>query len=417
MTRTESRRDAPALPRDRVSVARRTEARNADTGVRSPGLNPLAVDVTPPDPRLYPPLAAAGLSPDPFDPTQDRACKLVDLYTLHVAIDLLRELADPGLLALGASADDLLAKGGYVAAFRPALRWLLGRAAAGGLDVRAPLPTTDRAAVRAACLAIDPSYVPAFTLVDEAAALYPRVARGETSGDRALLTKASLWVAYFNNGNGYYALNNRVVAAAAAARAAPAGRARVLEVGAGLGSATEAVLAGLPAVERYQVTEPMPFFRRRAERRLRASHPGVALQFGSLDVNGRWAEQGVRPAAQTLVVGVNVFHLARDLVATLREAFEALEPGGWLVAGEAIRPRPHACVGAELPFQILQSYHAVETDPELRPTPGFLTAEGWAGALGRAGFGEIELVPDAARLRDLWEGAITAAVCGRRPQA
>jgi SAM-dependent methyltransferase len=377
----------------------------------------LAVDVTPPDSRLYAPLAAAGMSPDPFDPIQDRACKLVDLYTLHVAIDLLRELADPGLLASGASADDLLAKGGYVAAFRPAFGWLLGRAAAAGVDVRVPLPRTDRAAVRAACLATEPSYVPAFTLMDEAAALYPRVARGEVSGDRALLMKASLWVAYFDNRNGYYALNNRVVAAAVASRAAGAGPARVLEVGAGLGSATEAVLARLPAVERYHVTEPLPFFRKRAERTLRPAHPGVTFAFGALDVNGSWAAQGVRPAGQTFVVGVNVFHLARNLVATLREAFEALEPGGWLVAGEAIRPQPHACVGAELPFQILQSYLAVETDPELRPTPGFLTAEGWAEALRRAGFSEIELVPDAARLRELWEGAITAAVCGRRPRA
>ena len=380
-------------------------------------MNALDVDVTPPDSRLYAPLAAAGLSPDPFDPLQDRACKLVDLYTLHVAVDLLRELADPALLARGASVDDLLARGGYVAAFRPAFAWLLGRAAAGGVDVATPLPRTDRAAVRAACLAIAPSYGPAFTLVDEAAALYPRVARGEVNGDRALLMKASLWVAYFDNRNGYYALNNRVVAAAVAARAAAAGPARVLEVGAGLGSASEAVLGGLPAVERYHVTEPLPFFRRRAERRLRAAHPGVAFEFGALDVNAPWAVQGARPAGHTLVVGVNVFHLARDLVATLREAFEALEPGGWLVAGEAIRPHPQACVGAELPFQILQSYHAVETDPLLRPTPGFLTAEGWILALQRVGFTEIALVPDAIRLRDLWQGAITSAVCGRRPRA
>jgi SAM-dependent methyltransferase len=382
-----------------------------------PERDALDVDVTPPDARLYAPLAAAGLSPDPFDPVQDRACKLVDLYTLHVAIDLLRELADPALLARGASADDLLARGGYVPVFRPALGWLLGRAAAADVDVRKPLPRADRAAVRAACLAIAPSYAPAFTLMDEAAALYPRVARGETQGDRALLMKASLWVAYFDNRNGYYALNNRVVAAAVASRAAGNGPARVLEVGAGLGSATEAVLAVLGAVERYHVTEPIPFFRRRAERKLRAAHPGVAFEFDALDVNRDWAAQGVRPAAYRLVVGVNVFHLARALVATLREAFEALEPGGWLVAGEAIRPHPHACVGAELPFQILQSYQAVETDPELRPTPGFLTAEGWTEALRRAGFAEIELVPDAARLRELWEGAITAAVCGRRPRA
>lgn len=380
-------------------------------------MSALSIDVTPPDSRLYAPLAAAGLSPDPFDPIQDRACKLVDLYTLHVAIDLLRELADPGLLAQGADPDELLSKGGYIATFRPALVWLLKRAAAAGIDVRAPLPSTDSAAVRDACLAVDPSYAPAFKLMDEAAALYPRVARGEVNGDRALLMKASLWVAYFDNRNGYYALNNRVVAAAVAARAEGAGPVRVLEVGAGLGSASDAVLERLPDVKRYQVTEPLPFFRKRAERNLRARHPEVALEFGAVDVNLRWAEQGVRPAGYDFVVGVNVFHLARDLDATLREAFEALEPGGWLVVGEAIRPEPHACVGAELPFQILQSYHAVETDPERRPTPGFLTAEIWSEALRRAGFSDIELVPDATRLRELWEGAMIAAVCSRRPRA
>src|SRR5208283_3056883 len=270
-----------ALPRGRAQRRRSAPALGAGRRrARSPTVNALEIDVTPPDDRCYPPLAAVGLSPDPFDPIQDRACKLVDLYTLHVAIDLLRELADPALLERGASADDLLAGGGYVAAFRPALGWLLGRAAAAGLDVRTPLPRTDRASVRAACLAVDPSYVPAFTLMDEAAALYPRVARGEVNGDRALLMKVSLWVTYFDNRNGYYALNNRVVAAAAAARTA--GPARVLEVGAGLGSATEAMLAGLPAVERYHVTEPIPFFRRRAERALRAAHPSVALEFGAL---------------------------------------------------------------------------------------------------------------------------------------
>ena len=134
-------------------------------------MNTLGIDVTPPDPRCSPPLAAVGLSPDPFDPIQDRACKLVDLYTLHVAIDLLRELAEPAELARGASADELLAKGGYVAAFQPALGWLLRRAAAAGLDLRNPLPETNRAAVRDACLAIAPSFVPAFMLIDEAAAL------------------------------------------------------------------------------------------------------------------------------------------------------------------------------------------------------------------------------------------------------
>src|SRR5207247_1981503 len=84
-----------------------------------------------------------------------------------------------------------------------------------------------------------------------------------------------------------------------------------------------------------------------------------------------------------LVWGVNVFHLARDLDAVLAEARAALVPGGWLVIGEALRPRRGEPVGAELPFQLLATFTDVILDPATRATPGFLTAEEWLGA--RAG--------------------------------
>src|SRR5262249_11475797 len=119
--------------------------------------------------------------------------------------------------------------------------------------------------LRVAALAIDPSYAPAYALLDETAALYPRVARGETSGERALFLRAALWSAYFSNRNSYYALGNHVTARAAAARLDSAGG-TVLEVGAGLGSATEALLEALAArggdtaITRYHLTEPVPFF-------------------------------------------------------------------------------------------------------------------------------------------------------------
>src|SRR5207245_8751206 len=137
---------------------------------------------------------------------------------------------------------------GFVPRFAPALGWLLERLVLAGLATReangryrlaGPLPAPDLAAVRAEGLAADPSYAPAYALLDEAAALYPRVARGETDGERALFRKLPLWVAYFSNQNGYYPLNNRVTAQVAAARAAGG---PVREVGGGLGSATASPL-------------------------------------------------------------------------------------------------------------------------------------------------------------------------------
>src|SRR6184192_2702658 len=251
---------------------------------------------------------------------------------------------------------------------------VVARAAGARYRLPGPLPSPDLTALRAEGLAADASYAPAFALLDEAATLYPRVARGETDGESALFRKLPLWVAYFSNQNGYYALNNRVTAQVAARRLAGG---PVLEVGAGLGSATEALLEALAerdtpgALSAYLVTEPVALFRRRAEQTLRAAWPGAPLAFAALDVNQPWAAQDVGPASVQLVWGVNVFHLARDLEAVLAEARAALVPGGCLVIGEGLRPRRGEPVGAELPFRLLASFTDVDLAQETRATPGF----------------------------------------------
>jgi SAM-dependent methyltransferase len=385
------------------------------------------VTLTPPDPRLYAILADSGFGDDLFNPIQHRSCELVDTYADALVTDIVERLGVRPLLDTPRTVTELLAGSGHVPTFAATLHWLLGRLAAIGVvradgegDARtyvlaATAPIVDRDAVRAACLASSPSYAPAFALLDEAAALYPRVARGEVSGERALFQKIALWVAYFSNDHAYYALNNRVAARAAATRFTGG---VVLEIGAGLGSATAALLDELTRcgsvadLTAYHATEPVAFFRRRAERTLTSRHP--ALTFGDLDLDRPWADQGVAPGSCSLVWGVNVFHLARDLGAALREAQAALAPGGWLVVGEGIRPHAGVPVGVELPFQLLDSFGAVETDPRDRPTPGFLTAEQWTAAMRRAGFEDVALVPDVIRLRAVYPGFFAAAVCGRR---
>src|SRR6059058_1679228 len=228
---------------------------------------------SPVDPRLYALLAEAGFGDVLFNPRQHRSCELVEHYALELAIDLAARLGLPPLLAEPRSVEELLAARGFVPRFAPALGWLLERLALAGVVARAagaryrlpgPLPSPDltalraeggarhrrggrrpargRRPLRAEGLAADSSYAPAFALLDEAATLYPRVARGETDGESALFRKLPLWAAYFSNQNGYYALNNRVTAQVAAARLAGG---PVLEVGAGLGSATEALLEAL----------------------------------------------------------------------------------------------------------------------------------------------------------------------------
>lgn len=385
-------------------------------------------DLPPLDPRAYAILAEAGLGDDLFNPRQHRSCVLVERYTLALAAALLEQLGAAALLARPRTVDDVVDALGFVPPFRGRLAWLLDYLAAAGLVARegaaryrlaVPAPPAALGELRAAALALDPAYAPAYALLDEAAAIYPRVARGETSGERALFLRAALWSAYFSNRNAYYALNNHVAARVAAAHL-PAAGGTVLEVGAGLGSAAEALLEVLAArgarraIARYQLTEPVPFFRRRAERTIAAMVPDMTLVSTALDINAPWSAQDVEPGRAHLVWGVNVFHLARNLDTTLREAHASLAPGGWLVIGEGLRPLGGQPVGAEFPFQLLESFRTVELDPEIRPAPGFLTAEQWLRALERAGFAETRVVPDVIRLRPFYPGLFGGGLSGRR---
>ena len=386
-----------------------------------------AASIPPPDPRAYEILAEAGLGADLFNPRQHASCVLVERYALHVTLDVCAHLGVLGLLDRPRSVAELCAALGFAPAFGRPLRWLLERLRQAGLlasehdayRLVAPAPEPALERLRAEGLAHDPSYAPAYELLDVVAALYPRVARGEVQAERALFFRVGLWVAYFSNANGYYALNNRVAARAAVARLAPPGG-TVLEVGAGLGSGTEAFLDALRAAGRledvtaYRMTEPVPFFRRRAERALETAWPGGPLSVGELDINQPWAAQGVAPGSCALVWGVNVFHLARRLDDVLSEARAALGRDGRLVVGEGVRPAPDEPVDAELPFQLLDSFHDVVLDPATRPTAGFLTADAWEAALRRAGFSRIEVVPDVHRLRRHYPGFLAAAFCARR---
>jgi SAM-dependent methyltransferase len=385
-----------------------------------------ALDVRALDPRAYAVLAEAGLGPALFNARQHRSCELVERYARDLAIALCGRLGVFDLVAAPRTAASVRDAGGFVPGFDRALRWLLEHARHAGALARhggayrlaGPPPEPALAALKTAGLADDPSYAPAYELLDVAADLYPRVARGEVAAERALFLRVGLWMSYFNNANSYYALNNRVAAHAAAARF-PAGG-TVLEVGAGLGSATEALLEELRArdrltgLARYRATEPVVFFRRRARRTLDAAWAGAPISVDDLDLNEPWSAQGIAPGSCALVWGVNVFHLARRLDDVLRAAHDALAPGGWLVVGEGVRPSATATVGAELPFQLLDSFHAVVLDPVTRPTAGFLTAGAWDAALRRAGFADIETVPNVSRLQHYYPGLLAAAFCARR---
>jgi len=388
--------------------------------------------VRPSDPRLAHWLK--GYPPSVFSERLYRSIELMERYSIDLAIDLLRRLDLMDQLGEWRSANELCQVLSFQPGFRFALGWILERLVETGcVEVRANGGTRsyylrrapwqpDLERLRAVGLNIDPANAASLDLLDHAASLYPAVASGEQSGDHSLFGPQGipLWLKYFHNDNLTYAVNNWVSAILAADRLSTQPRLRILELGAGAGSASETLVRWfdqcglLPQIERYLITEPNAFFRRRAQRELAKQYPGLALEWAALDLNLPWDAQGVASSEFNLVYAVNVLHVSKNLLFSLNQARSALTGDGWLVIGECLRPYVNQPIYPELMFQILESFTEVQTDPEIRPNPGFLTADHWRRAFTRAGFEHAEVAPDIDSIRQIYPHFFTGAICGQK---
>ncbi len=115
-------------------------------------------------------------------------------------------------------------------------------------------------------------------------------------------------------------------------------RIRVLEVGAGIGSATEYILPELPAGRfDYMYTDISAGFFAEAEARF--STGDASIDYRVLDIEKDPIEQGFEAHGYDLVVAANVLHATRHLDETLAHCRALLAPSGLLVALENQRGR------------------------------------------------------------------------------
>ena len=358
----------------------------------------------------------------------------MERYSIDLAIDLLDRLNVLEQLDQPRSAPELCHALGFQPRFSSTLSWLLQRLVETGCvevettnDGRRVYRLLSRPwppqcpELREIALGIDPANAATLDLLDYAAGLYPLVATGKQTGEQGLFLPqgVTLWLNYFHNNNPTYAVNNCLGAVVAANNLANRSSFQILEIGAGGGSGSEILLRSLdesgllPRLQRYLITEPNAFFRRRSQRELAPSYSNLPLEWTSLDMNRAWDSQGIGPGEFTLVYGVNVLHVARDLLFSLRQARNTLAPDGWLVISECVRPRLNQPMYPELVFQILDSFTEVETNPEFRPNPGFLTADHWRNAFKHAGFEHTEVKPELDRIHEIYPHFFAGAICGR----
>ncbi|WP_228396505.1 type I polyketide synthase [Streptomyces sp. RB17] len=155
---------------------------------------------------------------------------------------------------------------------------------------------------------------------------------------------------------------------------------RILEVGAGTGGLTTALLPVLPRhLTRYTFTDITAAFFPRAQARF-ADYD--FLDFRTLDLNSDLDEQGFQPGSFDLIVAANVLHATTDLRATCTRLAQLLDTGGQLLAVES---HDEEILGPC--FGLLPEYWSF-TDEQLRTSP-LLPRAAWAPLLSECGFDEI----------------------------
>ena len=180
-------------------------------------------------------------------------------------------------------------------------------------------------------------------------------------------------------------------------------RLRVIEVGAGTGSATASVLPELPDGRfDYTYTDISAGFFAEAEARF--GDGGGRIQYRTLDIEKDPIAQGFDSHGYDLLIASNVLHATRYLEETLGHCLDLLAPSGQLIALENLS----GLGWMDLTFGQLDGWWRFADD--FRPHHALASPAVWRQALGEAGFQAAEVLgpdeSDASRTPD--KGVIVA---------
>ncbi|MCY4594958.1 MAG: SDR family NAD(P)-dependent oxidoreductase [Bryobacterales bacterium] len=164
-------------------------------------------------------------------------------------------------------------------------------------------------------------------------------------------------------------------------------RLRLIEVGAGTGSATAVVLPELPAGRfDYVYTDISAGFFAEAEDRFGTGEGDAAIDYRVLDIEADPLEQGFDPHGYDLVIASNVLHATRYLHETLAHCRDLLAPSGLLVALENLGGQGWL----DLTFGQLDGWWRFADS--YRPRHALAEPAVWRQALADAGFGEVAVL-------------------------
>ena len=199
---------------------------------------------------------------------------------------------------------------------------------------------------------------------------------------------------------------NRMLAEAIEALVArlPEGRRlRVIEVGAGTGSATASVLPELPEGRfDYMYTDISAGFFSEAEARF--GDGGGSIEYRPLDIEKDPIDQGFDSHGYDLLIASNVLHATRFLEETLGNCLALLAPSGHLVALENLR----GLGWMDLTFGQLDGWWRFADS--YRPHHALATPAIWSQALSDSGFESVEVLGvDASTTYEMLDKGVIVA--------
>ena len=165
----------------------------------------------------------------------------------------------------------------------------------------------------------------------------PAVLRGEQDPMEVLFPggKTSELTSLYEKSPGAQLLNTQVHAAIERILTNMDRPARLLEIGAGTGGTTSALLPLIERCDSYQFTDISPLLVDAAKKRF-SDYSG--MHFDTLDLEVDPLRQGFEKASFDIVLAANVLHATTDIEKSLAYVCRLLRPGGYLVLLEGTQP-------------------------------------------------------------------------------
>lgn len=192
-----------------------------------------------------------------------------------------------------------------------------------------------------------------------------------------------------------------------------------IELGGGTGNGIRHLLRRLEAqnalgrVEHYVFTDISVRFLMQTRTEIKARWPDVPCAWTFIDLNQPLTSFRVPTEGVDLIYAVNAAHVAKDIVAFLRECYALLRAGGRVVFSERVRMDPYQMAPRELTLNLSIYHRSAALRTAQRPMHCYLSPDGWRSVLTEAGF-RPQLLPDLDGMAEHFAQQYAAVIVGHK---